>query len=216
MIAINCSSNIPKINDKMSPAKCLDIMIEEECFELPVFRDNQIYGTIQMEDCMYTIEPTIETLIIPGFVSIYYQAHIFEVLQVFKSSPRSVCAVLGDDLKWMGIITKQRLSDMLSQSLTIEQNGALLILEMSSLHYSSYEISRIVEGEGSKVLGFWLHKNQDSARIRVSIKLNTSNVERIVNGFDRFGYDIISIFGDEDYNENVKRKFQSFMKYLDD
>ena len=116
----------------------------------------------------------------------------------------------------MGIITKQRLSDMLSQSLTIEQNGALLILEMSSLHYSSYEISRIVEGEGSKVLGFWLHKNQDSARIRVSIKLNTSNVERIVNGFDRFGYDIISIFGDEDYNENVKRKFQSFMKYLDD
>ena len=74
---------------------------------------------------------------------------------------------------------------------------------------------RIIEGEGSKVLGLWLHKDEDSARIKVTVKINTSNVERIINGFDRFGYDIIATFGDEDYKDNIDRKFQSLMKYID-
>ena len=86
---------------------------------------------------------------------------------------------------------------------------------MSSAQYSTNELSRIIEGEGSKVLGLWLHKDEDSARIKVTVKINTSNVERIINGFDRFGYDIIATFGDEDYKDNIDRKFQSLMKYID-
>ena len=86
---------------------------------------------------------------------------------------------------------------------------------MSSAQYSTNELSRIIEGEGSKVLGLWLHKDDDSARIKVTVKINTSNVERIINGFDRFGYDVIATFGVDDYKDNINRKFQSLMKYID-
>ena len=215
MIAARSTYIIPEINEKTSPDVCVEVMMDAQCFELPVQKSNQLIGSVTLEDCISSKEKTIENLISPGFLSVHYQMHLFDVLQIFKSSAKNVCAVLGENQEWVGILTKNQMINSLSQTLSIEQNGSILILEMSSAHYSTNELSRIIEGEGSKVLVMWLHKDEDSARIKVTVKINTSNVERIINGFDRFGYDVIATFGDEDYKENIDRKFQSLMKYID-
>ena len=215
MIAASSTYTIPDINEKTSPTVCIEVMMDAQCFELPVQKNNRLFGSVTLDDCISSKEKSIESLISPGFLSVHYQMHLFDVLQIFKSSPKNVCAVLGENQEWIGILTKNQIINSLSQTLSIEQNGSILILEMASAQYSTNELSRIIEGEGSKVLGLWLHKDEDSARIKVTVKTNTSNVERIINGFDRFGYDIIATFGDEDYKENIDRKFQSFMKYID-
>lgn len=215
MIAASSTYTIPDINEKTSPTVCIEVMMDAQCFELPVQKNNRLFGSVTLDDCISSKEKSIESLISTGFLSVHYQMHLFDVLQIFKSSPKNVCAVLGENQEWIGILTKNQIINSLSQTLSIEQNGSILILEMASAQYSTNELSRIIEGEGSKVLGLWLHKDEDSARIKVTVKTNTSNVERIINGFDRFGYDIIATFGDEDYKENIDRKFQSFMKYID-
>ena len=215
MIAASSTHIIPTINEKTSPAVCIEVMMDAQCFELPVQKNNQLIGSVKLEDCISSKQEFIEQLISPGFLSVYHQMHLFDVLQIFKFSPKNVCAVLGENQEWIGILTKNQIINSLSQTLSIEQNGSILILEMASAQYSTNELSRIIEGEGSKVLGLWLHKDEDSARIKVTVKINTSNVERIINGFDRFGYDIIATFGDDDYKDNINRKFQSFMKYID-
>jgi signal-transduction protein with cAMP-binding, CBS, and nucleotidyltransferase domain len=215
MIAASSTYTIPEINEKTSPAVCIEVMMDAQCFELPVQKNNRLFGSVTLDDCISSKEKSIEKLVSPGFLSVHYQMHLFDVLQIFKSSSKNVCAVLGENQEWVGILTKNQMINSLSQTLSIEQNGSILILEMSSAQYSTNELSRIIEGEGSKVLGLWLHKDEDSARIKVTVKINTSNVERIINGFDRFGYDIIATFGDEDYKDNIDRKFQSLMKYID-
>ena len=215
MIATNNTYIIPPIHEKISANVCVEIMMDTECFELPVLKDNQLIGSVTLDDCVATKDKSIKDIISPGFLCIHHQMHLFDVLQIFKSSPKNVCAVLDQNGEWIGILTKNQIIDSLSQTLSIEQNGAILIIEMSSAQYSTNELSRIIEGEGSKVLGLWLHKDDDSARIKVTVKINTSNVERIINGFDRFGYDVIATFGDDDYKDNINRKFQSLMKYID-
>ena len=215
MIALNNTYIIPPIHEKISPNVCVEIMMDAECFELPVQKDNQLIGSVTLDDCIATKDKSIKNIVSSGFLCIHHQMHLFDVLQIFKSSPKNVCAVLDQNGEWIGILTKNQIIDSLSQTLSIEQNGAILIIEMSSAQYSTNELSRIIEGEGSKVLGLWLHKDDDSARIKVTVKINTSNVERIINGFDRFGYDVIATFGDDDYKDNINRKFQSLMKYID-
>jgi len=215
MIATNNTYIIPPIHEKISANVCVEIMMDTECFELPVLKDNQLIGSVTLDDCISTKDKSIKDIISPGFLCIHHQMHLFDVLQIFKSSPKNVCAVLDQNGEWIGILTKNQIIDSLSKTLSIEQNGAILIIEMSSAQYSTNELSRIIEGEGSKVLGLWLHKDDDSARIKVTVKINTSNVERIINGFDRFGYDVIATFGDDDYKDNINRKFQSLMKYID-
>jgi hypothetical protein len=118
-------------------------------------------------------------------------------------------------LEWVGIITKTIVLEALAKSLTVEQSGAVIIVEVASHQYSSSEIARIIEGEGSQLLGLWLTNLAESGRIRASLKLNTQNAERIINGLQRYGYETVAAFGDDDYTENVERRFQSLMKYID-
>jgi hypothetical protein len=103
----------------------------------------------------------------------------------------------------------------MADSITIGQEGAVLIVETASHQYSSSELSRIIEGENGQLLGLWLDNVPESGRIRASLKVNTSNAERIISSLVRFGYEVIATFGDLDYQELVEKRYQSLMKYLD-
>ena len=185
------------------------------CFELPVLRKDILYGTIQLDECIHSEEETIETLVDSGFASVGGNSHLFDVLHIFNESKANVCCVLNDDLKWVGIITKTAAIEALGQSLTVNQGGAILLVEMASYQYSSSELARLIEGEGAQLLGMWLNNVAESGRIQASLKLNIKNAERIINSLQRHGYETIASFGDEDYKENVENRFQSLMKYID-
>ncbi len=190
-------------------------MMDNVCFELPVLRDKQLYGTVQLDECIHSEEDTIESIVEPGYASVHFNSHLIDVLHIFNESKANVCCVLDENFEWIGIINKTAVLEGLAQSLTVAQTGAILLIEMAAHQYSSSEIARIIEGEGSQILGLWLNNLEESGRIRASIKLNTQNAERIINGLQRYGYEMIAAFGDDDYKENVERRFQSFMKFID-
>lgn len=194
---------------------CIDTMMNNLCYELPVMRDGKLYGTVELDECIHSEADTITALVEPGYASVHYHTHLIDVLRVFGESKANVCCVLGENLEWIGIITKTAVLEGLAESLTVGQSGAILIIEMAASQYSSSEVARIIESEGSQILGMWLTQVDESRRIRASIKLNTQNAERIINGLQRFGYEVIAAFGDDDYKENVERRFQSFMKFID-
>jgi Mg/Co/Ni transporter MgtE len=175
----------------------------------------KLYGTVQLDECIHSKDETIEGLVDSGFASVHNNSHIFDVLRIFNESKADVCCVLGEEFEWIGIVTKTSILEALSNSLTSQQKGAVIIVEMAAHQYSSSEISRIIESEGAQLLGLWLTDVAESSRIRASLKLNTQNAERIINGLQRFNYDVIATFGDDDYKENVERRFESFMKYID-
>lgn len=193
----------------------MEAMMDNVCFELPVLRDKQLYGTVQLDECIHSQEDTIESIVEPGFASVHFNSHLIDVLHIFNESKANVCCVLDENFEWIGIINKTAVLEGLAQSLTVAQTGSILLVEMASHQYSSTEMARIIEGEGSQILGLWLTNLEESGRIRASIKLNTQNAERIINGLQRYGYEVIAAFGDDDYKENVERRFQSFMKFID-
>jgi acetoin utilization protein AcuB len=190
-------------------------MMDYLCFELPVLRNGTLYGTVQLDECIHSEEETIETLVDGGFASVGGNSHLFDVLHIFNESKANVCCVLNDELQWIGIITKTAAIEALGQSLTVNQGGAILLVEMASYQYSSSELARLIEGEGAQLLGLWLNNVAESGRIQASLKLNIKNAERIINSLQRHGYETIASFGDEDYKENVENRFQSLMKYID-
>jgi CBS domain containing-hemolysin-like protein len=215
MIVADHISPTLTIEETSSRKKCIQAMFDNLCYELPVMRAGKLYGTVQLDECIHSQEDTIITLVEPGFASVYNNSHLLDVLRIFNESKANVCCVLGEHLEWVGIITKTIVLEALAKSLTVEQSGAVIIVEMASHQYSSSEIARIIEGEGSQLLGLWLTNLAESGRIRASLKLNTQNPERIINGLQRYGYETVAAFGDDDYTENVERRFQSLMKYID-
>ncbi len=195
--------------------EAIDAMLDLKTFQLPVLKDNELYGTVDLDECIYSSEDTIEQLIDPGYLSVHFHAHTFDVLNLIQEAQTDVCCVLNEDKSWVGLVTKNDLLKGIASSLTSSQDGVIILAEMASHQYSASEISRIIENEGSQLLGLIIENVPESGRIRASLKLNTKNAERIVTSLRRYGYDVIFIFGDEDYKENVEKRFESLMKYID-
>ncbi len=215
MIASDYIAFVNPVKYNADVSACIDTMLSNGCFSLPVNKDGRIFGTVDLEECIFTEYKTITSLVDAGITTVNANSHLFDVLKVLHETDADICGVLSAELEWIGILTKSNIIKALSTSLSISQQGATLIIEMAAHQYSSSEIARIIEGEGAQILGLWLLNYPESGRIRASIKLNTQNAERIIGSLRRFNYEVIATFGDDDYKENVERRFQSLMKYLD-
>lgn len=214
MNALEHLQEIPMITPKTKGEVCLEIMLDLGCFELPVQMAHGL-GKVNLEDVLMNRDTIIEPFVERGFPMVYVHNHLLDIMRILRASDSDCCAVVDHESKFLGIITKSMVLNRLSHATTVDQPGAILVVEMVSYQYSSSELTQIVEGENAQVIGLWLESVEDSSRIRVNLKLNTSNAERIVNSLNRYKYEVIAIFGDQDYHQNVDQRFKSLMKYLD-
>ena len=206
---------IPEITEDFGRLDCLDLMLELECFELPVLKNGKVHAKVRLEDCLNSESKTIKDFIELGCPFVLVGSHLFDVIHILNTSELSVCAVLDEEMNMLGVITKHVALNRMARSISIEQAGAVIIIEMASHQYSSSEIARIIESENAQLLGLWMESVPESSRIRVSLKINTSNAERIINSLTRFNYEVIATYGDLDYKEKVEKRYQALMKYLD-
>lgn len=206
---------VPEIDLKAARIFCRNLMLDLKCFELPVLKEGRLYGRISLEACVQSEDVEIENLVTPGCPYVFIGTHLFDIMRVLALSDQDICAVLSDENRLIGIISTQLAFNRMVNSISIEQAGATILVEMASYQYSSSELARIIESENAQLLGLWIENVPNSGRIRANLKVNTSNAERIVNSLLRFDYEVIATFGDIDYKEKVEKRYQSLMKYLD-
>ncbi len=215
MIALDYISSLSPVKENEKVKLCIELMLDNLCYQLPVLKEGKLYGTVDLDECIYTEENTIENLVDVGFASVHFNTHLFDVLRVFNDSKANVVCVLSEEFEWVGMLTKTNVIEAIAHSLTIDQVGAVVVIEMAANQYSSSEVCRIVESEGAQLLGLWITHVENSGRVRASLKLNVQHAERVIGSLQRFNYEVVAAFGDDDYKENVERRFQSLMKYLD-
>ena len=76
------------------------------------------------------------------------------------------------------------------------------------------EISRLVESNDAKVLYSDIISIPDSEKIKVTIKLNKTDLTRIIQTFNRFGYTITASFHKNEYEEDLRKRYDGFLRYL--
>ena len=104
-----------------------------------------------------------------------------------------------------------------AQTAAVQMPGGILVLSMDLIDYSLAEISRYVEENNAKIISSsMLEDPLDKGKIKLTIKINVVELNRIVATLDRFGYKIIGR-----YNEIVrdaggeKEKIDMLLRYLD-
>ena len=78
MITSNITFNIPTIQENTSPGVRVEIMMDAQCFELPVKKNKQFIGSVTLEECTKSIDKTIENIVSTGFLCIHHQMHLFD------------------------------------------------------------------------------------------------------------------------------------------
>ena len=186
---------------------------------IPVISDNKLLGYVHKNIFKenFSIEKIQENLICyDKHDLINSEDHLFNIVNQIVNHKNKFLVVTDEDEEYLGIIEAESIFDQLGSFSTFSSAGTLLMLEVSIWNYSFHQISGIIESENTKILGILIDdKNVEDNKLKIILKIESNNVERIIASFERYGYDITSYLETEKIsNKKLKEHFDALMHYL--
>jgi acetoin utilization protein AcuB len=211
------TENIPPLKSSDTGEKAIDWMIEFKLSHLPLVDNRQYIGLVS-EDDILDFNNTTEKLgaYLKNLYKPYVKAgeHIFEVLRVCSSLKTPVIPVVDDDMHYLGMITLQSLLQHFAAMTSISGTGGIIVLELAGKKdYVLSDIARIVESNDAHILSLFMHQEGEDSHT-VTIKVDKTDIRRIIATFERFEYDVKAYFEESDLGEIYKDRFDSLMNYL--
>jgi CBS domain-containing protein len=218
MIALQLiSSEILPLKTSDSARQALAWMEEFKVTHLPIVNHEELLGLISEQD-IYRLNNLDEVVgnhtlsLLKARVNEHQ--HIYEVLKLVATQNLTLIPVVDDKERYQGSITLPGLLKYLSTTFSVENPGGVILLEMSENDYSLTEIANIVESNDAKILSSFLMNHYDSTRIELFLKVNKMEIGHILQTFNRYGYSVKASFGTDDNKDDLKKRYDSLMNFL--
>ncbi len=185
--------------------------------ELPVINENKLLGFVS-EDLLYDAEmmhPEVGKYPLMGQACVVAPwKHYYDILKILRDNSMDVVAVLKNE-EFKGVVLKDDILKEFGNTAIVNSEGAIIILRCTLNDYSLAEISRIVEMNGSTILGANVKPNEkDPSQIEVVLRINHQDVNQISSSLSNIGYQVVSSFNTEDNSYDEEERFGLLMKYL--
>lgn len=212
LIATDITPVLP--ND--SGMNAMSLMDEFRVSHLPVVEKGQYLGLISEDDIwsMSNEEKSIQSLVPTlsrPFVSMKHD--VFEIVRIVNEQNLTLIPVLEND-RYIGAISVRSILKALASIVAMRAEGGVLILEMNKADYSMSEIAQIVEGNDAKILSAHITDHPESSMLKVTLKLNVTDLQPVVQTFERYEYTIAAHYDQSDALDNLHDRYDSLMRYL--
>lgn len=209
--------NIPPLQISDSGETALQWMDEFKISHLSVIDHGQFAGTISESDILGMAdlsEPIsrYKELLNPAFVS--QNQHIFEVVKVVNDQKLSIIPVLDAQENYVGSITIAQLMDIIADMPVANNPGGIIVIELNQNDYSLEAIARIIEENNTKILGTFITAHTDSTKMQLTIKVNKVDIKAIVASLQRHEFNVTFFEDNNESNDDLRDRFDSFMNYL--
>jgi acetoin utilization protein AcuB len=209
---------IPPLKTSDSGEKAVRWMEEFRVNQLPVVKNRQYLGMVTEENILELADRTTSLSQVPfGFaeVFVHHYQHFYSVMEVAIRNKIQVVPVLDEHQEFLGVITVNDTIAAFGQMSALQGQGGILVLNMNERDYSLSEISRHVEENNAKILSAYVSPDEmDGYKIKVTLKVNTMDLTRIIATFERFNYRIIAQFHDAGEVKDDQDRLELLMRYL--
>lgn len=212
------SDVVPALKTSDSGLDALNWMEVFRVSHLPIVNNSVFLGLISDVD-IYDLNKADEPL---GNHSlsydkpyVYEHQHIYDVIEVASRLKLTVVPVLNKEEEYQGLITQAELLGKFADLIAAHTSGAIIELELPPRDYSLSEIARIVEDADAKILSLYVSQRQGEELFTVAIKLNRTDLNAVLNAFERYEYAVKTTYAGSDiYDDTVKKNYDSLMRYL--
>lgn len=211
------SHSIPPLHLDDTGEQVLLAMHEYNVSQLPVVDGNSYIGLVTMEDVInmkHLNQPLKNFTQIFRKPSVKDTAHIFDVMKSALEYNVRVVPVINDDHKYLGMISAESCLRAFAVLNSVKDAGGILELQVAVKDYSLSAVARIVEENDAEILCLYTNINQREQKAEITIKLNTSEVSGIIAAFERYEYEVTSVYNDAEYAEDMKDRYDLLMRYL--
>ncbi|MEO1253746.1 MAG: CBS domain-containing protein [Bacteroidota bacterium] len=209
---------IPPLKPTDDITRAKQWMDEFHIKELPVVEDNKLLGFVS-EELLYDSEimhPEVGGYPLIGHdCTVGPSTHYYDILKVLDKHHMNLVAVLANE-EFKGVVLTSDILKEFANTAIVNSVGAIITIQTSLNDYSLSEISRVVEMNGSTVLGAVVRPDiDDPSLIEIVLRINHQDVTQIATGLSNSGYKVTSSFNTEDRSYDEKDRFGLLMKFLD-
>ncbi|MBK7219766.1 MAG: CBS domain-containing protein [Saprospiraceae bacterium] len=211
------------MSDLLGPLKTSDtgeeainIMHVYHVKHLPIVDNHELEGLISEDDILnHDLDKAIGTYKLSLVNPFCHEGdHLFEVMQKMALNKLTTIPVIDSTNRYLGLVTIEDVFNFFGDSYAFKEPGSIIILETDRSKYSLSEIARICESEGILIFSSFVTSNLDSTSLYVTLKLNTFDVTRLVNAFQRYDYTVSGAFAEDEYIDTLRERYQSLMNFL--
>lgn len=210
---------IPPLKLYDSVEKALRWMDEFRVNELPVVSNRKYVGMateLTLVDLPNREQQLKELELEHQEVHVQASQHFYDVMEAAIKNKVQVVPVLDEELDYMGIITINDTLAAFGQMSALQGQGSILVLSMPERDYSLSQISRLIEEDNVKILSAYVSPDEmDPYKIKLTLKLNTTDLTRIIATLERFEYRITAQFSDNTEYDVGRDRLDMLFKYLD-
>lgn len=211
------SKLIPSLRPEDHGLMALSLMEEFKVSHLPVVNKGVFLGVVSDSDIIDQNEPeepigeTLKNLPRPF---VYDTQHVYELVRILSEQKLTLVAVLNQEKEYMGAVSLYDLVQHFSKMAAMNEPGAILVLEMHQLDYSLSQIAQIAESNDTRILSLYISSPNESTRIEVTLKVNRLEVGALLQTFERYNYKVLSYTQEEEQKDDLKNRFDEFMRFL--
>jgi acetoin utilization protein AcuB len=212
------NSNIPRLKLQDTVSKALQLLNDYRVTHLPVVQDEKYLGLISEEDLLDMEEEKIPMeLLQENFVNaaVSENEHFLTAVNCSNQFDTTVVPVINEEKELLGVITTPDLLKALGNFAGTNEIGGIIVLEMERSQFAISEISRIVESNDSHILHLNTTVHPETGMLTVTLHINKKEIAAIVATFERYEYDVIYYFGNENFENEIHTNYRHLMNYLD-
>jgi len=183
---------------------------------LPIVNNEELLGVISEDDILsQDLDAPVGSYALSmrkPFAEMH--TNIIEMMNVMAEYNLTIIPVIDSANIFKGMVLQEDIVLYFSRSATFHQPGSVVIIEMNQQDYSLVEISQIIESEKSAILGLFIYEHANPNSIRLILKLSAPNLEHILATLERYNYNVEASFSEDNFNDSLQDRYDSFMKYL--
>lgn len=209
------SNSIPYLHKDDKVFHALQLMNDYHVAHLPVVENDAYLGIVSEEQLLQSDdENTINQLqVTDGTTSVQGNDHFLKAIQAAVVNKLSIVPVV-EEKQLLGIVTYNDLLRNASEFMSLNEPGALIVLELESKNYSFTEINRIVESNDAQITQLNTLTDAETGVMQVTIRVNKLEVSDVISTFQRYEYNVKYYFGEELYENELRTNYDNLMNYL--
>lgn len=194
-------------------------MDDNHLAHIPVVENGELMGLVSQHDLLdlddANLPLTQAKLMLADGSFVLANQHAYDALSLMQATSLTVIPVLSLEHAYQGVITGQELLKYLASNTASTEPGGIIELEVPHNDYHLRELASIVESNGANILSAHTRPGSQERSLRVTLKLNRSELTPILLAFERYGYTVADTFFDKVQLDDSRNRYEALLRYLE-
>ena len=187
------------------------------CKELVVLNGDEYIGLVNesiLLDADNEEAPISTIKINTAPIQLKFNQHPYDALVMTAVYNSSLVPILDQDNKYVGVSTQLDILKAISLIQSQNVSGAIIVLSIGLHDFSLSQIAHLIESDNCRILNCATKINLESDSIEVTVKVDKSNINALINSFLRHNYIIMETHNTIAAFDDTAERYQQLMNYI--